>query len=69
MNSHPVSLSRLSQIHEGALPSEVEQLLGVPSDVARSANGETWTYSGLHWCYVTVQFDSSGEVKAVVHDH
>jgi hypothetical protein len=69
MGSHPVSLYALSQVHEGALASDVEKLLGVPSDVARSANGEEWTYSGFHWCFVRVRFDASGNVKEVVHDH
>lgn len=69
MGSHPVALSRLSQIHEGTPASDVENLLGVPSEVTRSADGDEWTYGGFHWCIVRVRFDASGKVEKVEHDH
>jgi outer membrane protein assembly factor BamE (lipoprotein component of BamABCDE complex) len=70
MESHPVSISRLSQVSPGTSRFEVERLLGAPTRVESTAGGDRWIYSSSSkWCIVTVRFDSGGAVTSVDHDH
>ncbi len=69
MTGHPVSLERLSHIHDGSSAEDVLTLLGTPSKVDLSDDGEIWIYSGVTWCFVTIQFSHDRTVVDVVHDH
>ena len=70
MESHPVSIDRLSQVHDGATPQDVEQLLGTPAHLNRSSSGDQWVYQRtLCWCIVTIRFNAKGVVTGVEHDH
>ena len=69
MTGHPVSLERLSHIHDGSSAEDVLTLLGTPSTVNLSDDGEIWIYSGVTWCFVTIQFSHDRTVIDVDHDH
>jgi hypothetical protein len=70
MESHAVSMSRLSHVSAGASTFEVGRLLGAPTRIESAPGGDRWIYSSpSKWCIVTVQFDSDGTVASIDHDH
>lgn len=69
MNGHGVDESKLSKIKTGSTNREVQQLLGEPTSIDRTAVGESWKYSAGTWCIVSVQFQDDGVVQCVEHDH
>ena len=69
MNGHGVDEINLSRIKTGSTSREVQQLLGKPTSIDRTAVGESWKYSAGTWCIVNIQFRDDGVVKCVEHDH
>lgn len=69
MSGHPVSIHLLARIRRGMTAGEVKTMLGAPTTIELSNAGETWTYSGATWCYITIHIAADGTVVDVVHDH
>ena len=68
-DGHPVPLEHLSRIQVGATTHQVKSILGKPSKINRSGDGDNWVYSSATWCYVVVEFAPDGTVLEVIHDH
>lgn len=69
MNGHPVPLRLINETAVGDSTDAVLKRLGTPSRIVSRETGESWVYSGMTWCYVTVYFDDNGRVETVAHDH
>ena len=69
MSGHPVSIRRLSHVHSGTTADRVRSLLGNPSKIHSSDDGDLWVYSGFTWCYITIHFAPDGTVAYIDHDH
>ena len=69
MNGHPIPLKLINETTVGDSTETVFERLGTPSRVDSRETGESWVYSGMTWCYVTVYFDENGRVETVAHDH
>ena len=69
MNGHPIPLNLINATEVGDSTNTVLERLGTPSRIVSSETGDSWVYSGMTWCYVTVYFDEDGRVETVVHDH
>ena len=69
MNAHALPIKSIEMTQVGQSTEDVMSRLGSPSRIDKSESGESWVYSGMTWCYVTVYFDNDGLVESVDHDH
>ena len=58
----------LEQVKVGSTTTEVESLLGSPTEINQNDSGETWLYFGSTLCHIFIDFDD-GTVTRIDHDH